>query len=317
MLKVGVVGVGGISGAHIPVWEAMEETELVSLCDIRPETMVQYPDKHHYTDLDEMLRQEKLDILDICLPTYLHVDTAVKAMEQGIHVLCEKPISTNSADVYLAYETAASTNTRFMIAQVLRFWPEYELLKDIYDTNRYGKLLSGYMDRLGCVPKWSWNNWMLDESKSGLVPYDLHVHDLDFLVYAFGKPDSVHCCRSKRPEQDHISATYSYADFYIVTEAAWYGAPLPFSAGFRFQFEDALITYREGKCVIYQNDGTIIDMTGSWDSGLDTGNDGIPKSNAYANEIRYFTSCVLTGNNPDKVKPQELADVIGILNQLQ
>lgn len=317
MLKVAVVGVGGISGAHIPVWEAMEETELVALCDIRPERMKNYPGKRCYTDIDEMLQQEHLDILDICLPTYLHVDMAVKAMEQGVHVLCEKPISTDPAQVDRAYETAAATGRKFMIAQVLRFWPEYELLKEIYDTGRYGKLLSGYMDRLGCVPKWSWNNWMLDESKSGLVPYDLHVHDLDFLVYAFGRPEQVHCFRSKRPEQDHISATYSYGDFYVVTEAAWYGAPLPFSAGFRFQFEDALVAYREGKCVIYHNDGTIIDMTGHWDNGADTGNAGIPQSNAYANEIRYFTNCVLSDKQPDKVKPQELAEVIRILNQLQ
>ena len=74
MLKVGLIGVGGISGSHIPAWDAMEDTELAALCDIRPERMEPYPDKRHYTDLDEMLEKEELDILDICLPTYLHVD---------------------------------------------------------------------------------------------------------------------------------------------------------------------------------------------------------------------------------------------------
>ena len=140
MLKVGVVGVGGISGAHIPLWEAMKDTELVALCDIRAEQMERYPDKRHYTDIDEMLRQEELDILDICLPTHLHVDTAVKAMEKGIHVICEKPISTDPAQVQRAYGTAEKMGVKFMIAQVLRFWPQYELVKEIYDTKRYGKL---------------------------------------------------------------------------------------------------------------------------------------------------------------------------------
>jgi predicted dehydrogenase len=264
-----------------------------------------------------MLRQERLDILDICLPTYLHVDTAVKAMEKGIHVICEKPISTDPGEVARAYDTAERMGVKFMIAQVLRFWPEYELLKEVYDTKRYGKLLSGYMDRLGPIPKWSWDNWMLDERKSGLVPYDLHVHDLDFLVYAFGQPQDVRCDRSKRPEQDHISVTYRYPEMYVTAEAAWYAAPLPFSAGYRFQFEEALVTYRQGKCVIYQNDGTVIDMTDHWDAGAETGNDGIPQSDAYANEIRYFKDCVLTGKAPDKVKPQELETVIRILNDLK
>ena len=93
MLKVALVGVGGISGAHIPAWEAMADAELVALCDIRPEQMEKYPDKHHYTDFGEMLDNEQIDILDICLPTYLHADFAVQAMQRGIHVLCEKPVS--------------------------------------------------------------------------------------------------------------------------------------------------------------------------------------------------------------------------------
>ena len=74
MLKIGLIGVGGISGAHIPVWENMEDAELVALCDIRPERMEKYPDKRRYTDFDEMLANEELDILDICLPTYLHAE---------------------------------------------------------------------------------------------------------------------------------------------------------------------------------------------------------------------------------------------------
>lgn len=314
MLKVGLVGVGGISGAHIPAWEAMESTELVAICDIRPECMEIYTDKHRYTDFDEMLEKEEIDILDICLPTYLHADFAIKAMEKGIHVICEKPISLKEEDVVRVYSTAQKMNVKFMVAQVLRFWPEYELLKEIYDTKKYGRLLSGYMSRLGSCPKWSWDNWMQDPSRSGLVPYDLHVHDLDFMVYAFGKPANVQSHRSKRPEQDYISATYEYGDFFITTEASWYAAPLPFEAGFRFQFEEALITYTNGKCTIYQNDGTILDL--SAEATGDTGSINLPKSDAYANEIRYFTDCVLTGKSPGKVKAEELETVISILNSL-
>lgn len=314
MLKIGLVGVGGISGEHIPVWDAMETTELVAICDIRPERMERYTDKHRYTVFDEMLEKEDIDILDICLPTYLHADFAIKAMEKGIHVICEKPISLKEEDVARVYYTAQKMNVKFMVAQVLRFWPEYELLKEIYDTGKYGKLLSGYMSRLGSCPKWSWDNWMKDPARSGLVPYDLHVHDLDFMVYAFGQPVGVQSYRSKRPEQDYISATYKYEDFFITTEAAWYAAPLPFGAGFRFQFEDALVTYIDGKCMVYQNDDTILDLSAEAISG--TGSINLPKTNAYANEIHYFTDCVLTGNFPEKVRAAELEMVIGILNSL-
>ncbi len=87
MLKVALVGVGGISGAHIPAWKNLEGVELVALCDIRPEQMDRYEDIRKYTDFDEMLEKESLDILDICLPTYLHADFSVKKSDRSHVVL--------------------------------------------------------------------------------------------------------------------------------------------------------------------------------------------------------------------------------------
>lgn len=312
MLKIALVGVGGISGEHIPVWDKMESAELSAICDIRPERMERYPEKRKYTDFNEMLEKEDIDILDICLPTYLHADFAVKAMKKGIHVICEKPISLKEEDVARVYSTAKKMNVNFMVAQVLRFWWEYELIKEIFDTGKYGKLLSGYMSRLGTCPKWSWDNWMKDPLRSGLVPYDLHVHDLDFMVYAFGKPVSVQSNRSQRPEQDYISAVYNYGDFFITAEAAWYAAPLPFGAGYRFQFEDALVTYTDGRCMVYQNDDTVLNLSAGETVGA--GSLNLPKTNAYANEIHYFADCVRGGKFPEKVKPAELETMIKILN---
>lgn len=316
MLKVGLVGTGGISRAHIPAWNAMAETELVALCDVRPEQMAEFPEQRHYTSFTEMLEKEELDILDICLPTYLHVDYAVQALEKGIHVICEKPIAFREEDVDRVYEAAARNGVCFMVAQVLRFWQEYEFLKSIVDSGRYGKVLSGYMSRLGVKPLWSWDNWMLQKEKSGLVPYDLHVHDLDYLVYAFGAPENVVVHRSERPEQDYIANVYEYPGFFVTVEAAWYAAPMPFGAGFRFQFEDALVISSGGVCTVYRNDGTVLDMSAAIARQVDCGDVNLIQSDAYANEIRYFTDCVVNNVFPGKVKAEELKTVIRILNSL-
>lgn len=314
MLKIGLVGVGGISKAHISAWESLEGTELAAFCDIRRECLEKYPDKHLYTDYNEMLEKEGLDVVDICLPTHLHADFAIRAMEKGIHVLCEKPVSLREADVSRLYLTAHKNHVNFMVAQVLRFWPEYELLKDICDMQKYGKLLSASMARLGGIPKWSGDNWMLDEARSGLVPYDLHIHDLDFIVYAFGIPQKVQAHRAKRPEQDYLNVCYEFPDFFITAEASWYAAPYPFTANYRFQFEKAIVAYEKGDCIIYEDNGNIIDLTHT--EGKDTGEINLPKSNAYVNEIRYFTDCILENRFPDKVKEEELTAVIRILNDL-
>lgn len=314
MLKVAVVGVGGISGAHIPVWEEMEDAELIALCDIRPEQMEEYEGKNRYTDFEEMLNNEEIDILDICLPTFLHADYAVKAMERGINVICEKPISLNEEDIDRVYSTAEKYNVKFMVAQVLRFWPEYELLKEIYDTKKYGKLLSGTMTRLGCYPKWSWDGWMMDEKRSGLVPFDLHIHDLDFMVYAFGIPEIKYQYRSKLPDQDFFTVNYDFGDFSINTEASWYATCYPFTAQFRFQFEDAIVANENGKMIIYLRDDEKIDL--SEEAEGDTGNINLPKSNAYANEIHYFFDCVVNDKPVEKINPEELRGVLKILKSL-
>ena len=314
MLKVGLVGVGGISGAHIPAWNTMEGVELVALCDVRSQQMEKYSDVHRYLDFDEMLEKEELDILDICLPTYLHVDYAIKAMEKGIHVLCEKPISLNEKDVERVYSTAKRMNVNFMVAQALRFVPEYVLVKELYDRKKYGNLLSGFMRRLSSKPDWSWDDWMSDEDKSGLVPFDLHIHDLDYMVYVFGEPKEVKSNRVRRPEQDFINAVYEYPDFFIEAECSWYGCPFPFVAGYRFVFEKAIVSYEAGKCVIYENNGSIIDLTE--EAQGDTGDINLPKSDAYSEEIRYFVECVQKGKFSDKVKPEELSAVIRILQNL-
>ena len=293
MLKVAEIGMGGISGAHAPVWQRMEDVELVA-------------------DFEEMLANEQIDILDITLPTFLHVEYSIKAMERGINVICEKPISLNPDEVKLVYDTAAKNGVKFMIAHVLRFWDEYELLKEIYDTGKYGKLLSGSMERIGQIPKWSWDGWMTDESRSGLVPFDLHIHDLDYMVYAFGKPKSHVSYRSKRPEQDFFCVTYDYEDFFITTQASWYASPYPFSARFRFQFEHAVVA-NEGGLKIYEDNGNVLTISGDA-YGSDVIN--LPTTDAYANEIRYFTDCVKNNVEPTKVKADELEEVVRILKSI-
>jgi predicted dehydrogenase len=94
---------------------------------------------------------------------------------------------------------------------------------------------------------------MMDEKRSGLVPFDLHIHDLDFMVYAFGMPKVSRQFRSKRPEQDFISVSYDFDGFSINTEASWYATCYPFTAQFRFQFEKAIVANENGKMKIYLN----------------------------------------------------------------
>ena len=315
MLKVAMIGMGGISGAHLPVWMEMPETEVVAVCDIRPEKADAAAAKsgaRAYYDFESMAAAETFDILDICLPTYLHPEYMIKGLNAGAHVLSEKPISLHKEDVARVYNTAREKGKCVMIAQVVRFWREYCLLREAYETGCYGKLLSGRMTRLGSTPSSSWDNWMRDPARSGLVPFDLHIHDLDFIVYTFGKPENVTCHRAGTATQDYFEAIYQYPDFFVSAEAAWFDCQYRFQCSFRFQFEKAVMELRDGKLTVYHADGRVEDM----DEEKDNGDGYVPQSNAYANEIRYFTDCVLAGKPAEKVKPEELELVLDLIDQL-
>ena len=120
--------------------------------------------------------------------------------------------------------------------------------------------------------------------------------------------------RARKENQDYIAGIYDYDDFFIMVESSWYtSSDFTFKSGFRFQFEDALLEYTDAKLTIYEANGETVMFNVSDDKSM--GDIGLPSTNAYENEIEYFMNCVLENKPADKVKPQELSDVINILKK--
>lgn len=152
---------------------------------------------------------------------------------------------------------------------------------------------------------------MTDINRSGLVPYDLHIHDLDFLIYTFCTPKNVIRHEGRSEGQDYIHAVYEYDDFFISAEAAWFKGSSPFAAGYRFQFEHALVTYENNILKVYEENGNVLES--SPQTGLENGIN-LPSSDAYYNEIRYFADCVLNDEPVSILSKEELKTVIDILD---
>lgn len=310
MLKVGIVGLGGISKVHISGWQNIDGAEIVAVCDIREEKFEGKEFARCYKSYDEMLEKENFDIIDVCVPTYLHIEYSLKALNKGINVICEKPLTLNKKEVKKVYAAAEKNNVKFMVAQVTRFMAPYAYIKKAVESNKYGKILSGTMSRIGCCPIWSFENWMMDESKSGMIPYDVHIHDLDFIVYTFGAPKKATARRHKSDVADYLNVIYDFDGFFINVEAAWYNAPkFPFGFTFIFEFEKATLAYKGGNFYVYDNQGGITDITpGKADAN--TGDIGLPSTNGYEEELRYFFNCVKDNKPADIIKPKELEAVL-------
>ncbi len=319
MLKVAILGAGGISGAHVPGWKKIPEAKIVAVCDVMPERLEKYKDidANFYENCDEMLANEEIDIVDICLPTFLHAEYAIKVMEKGINVICEKPISLNKDDVDRVYAVAEKNNVKFMIAHVLRFWPEFNFLRDAVKNETYGKFLSGHMYRLGCTPKWSWENWMRREECSGLVPFDLHIHDLDYIIYTLGVPVNCITHRAQYNDIDIINATYEFADgTFLTCDSHWVTSDYPFNFGFRFCFENGVIELAADKLMVYPVGSPAFEVKEEAENS-DGAVINLPATDAYYEEIRYFANCVLENKPADIIKPQELKTVLELIENFK
>ena len=169
------------------------------------------------------------------------------------------------------------------------------------------------MKRFSSIPRWSWNNWFLDEKLSGGVTTDLSIHDLDFVQSMLGKPDSVESFyRPIKNDSAFVLTVMKYGDAVVTTEGTWYNAPVPFHADYYAVFDNGYVEFREG--TVYDNGGKV-DL-GSSVAASDLGIN-IKSDDAYRDEIDYFVTCVRSGVKPSFVTPESSAASVRLSDKIK
>lgn len=322
MLKAGLMGIGFMGRGHLDIYERLAAEEapvrLTAVCDIDEDKFegefvpgnidvgagdYDFSKYNLYTDIEEMLAKEDLDFVDIALPTYLHAEAAVKALDRGLDVLCEKPMARSSQECEQMIAAAEKNSQKLMIAQCLRFWPEYEELKKYVDSAKLGEVIEGYFYRGGAVPKWSYENWLLDEEKSGGVLLDQHVHDVDMINWLFGPPQKVSTLGRNviaGSGYDAVSTNYIYEKQDIVVNAQddWvlegdYG----FKMHYRVNFTEGNLIFSGGQLTVNPNEGSSFVPE-------------LPDEQGYYREIKYFVDCLLADRPIKTADPESTRNSI-------
>ncbi|WP_129724514.1 Gfo/Idh/MocA family protein [Xylanivirga thermophila] len=323
MLKVGLVGIGFMGRGHLDNYIRLESegfpVKLVAVCDIDPDKFenkfvpgnidvgnakYDFSKYNLYTSIDEMLEKEDLDYVDMPLPTYIHSESAVKALNKGVNVLCEKPMALTVEQCQAMIDAAEKNNKKLMIAQCLRFWPAYEYVKECIDTNKFGDVVGAYFFRGGATPRWSYQNWLLQKDKSGGALLDQHVHDVDTINWLFGTPKSVSTIgRNVIPGSgyDIVSTHYIYDDGKVVTaEDDWVlNGDYGFEMRFRVNFENGNVVYENGVLKVNPHDGKSFTPD-------------LPEDNGYYREIKYYVNALLNDQTIDIAAPHSTMETIRI-----
>ena len=311
MLNFAIIGFGGLGKVHFrnlqEVKKHVDDINLVAICDVEESAFtsqvqmnISTENAHldvskykFYKDADEMFDNEKLDFVITALPTYLHAPIAVKAMEHGIHVFSEKPMALTVEQAQSMLDAAKKNNVKLLIGQCIRYFPAFKAVKDLIDSKEYGEVKYANFMRMSMIPKWSWQNWFQDETKSGGVVLDLHVHDLDYINYVFGKPKSVITRASSNfMNQDTIVSVLSYDGKLVTAHSAWgMQTRYPFTAEFTVAFEKATVECRRGdKAMIYTE-------TEAKELDCSLEKTGLVTDDGYVNEMIDFITCIKTGKD--------------------
>ncbi len=179
MLKVGVIGAGAMGKNHIRIYSEMSGVELAGISDIDRELVDGLAKQYHtkaFTDYKELLA-EGLDAVSIVVPTKMHRQVAIDAIDAGAHVLVEKPIADSVENARAIIEAAKNNDRLLMVGHIERFNPAVIKLKEIIDSGLLGKIVSISTTRVG-----PYNPRIRDVG----VILDIGVHDIDVISYLYG-----------------------------------------------------------------------------------------------------------------------------------
>jgi predicted dehydrogenase len=233
-LRFGIVGCGVIGPVHAEAIASLPDAQLVAVTDLNAEKAQKLADKYGvtpYTDLQEMLTRERLDVVDVCTPSGLHGEHACQVMRSGRNVIVEKPMEINREAIEEMLRVQQQTGVKLAVISQHRFDPATVQVHDLVEEKAFGRLVLGN----ALVPWWrsqayydsgAWRaTWKLD---GGGVLMNQSIHSIDLLQWLMGPVKSIYAYTdtlAHRMETEDVAvAVLRFANGALGTIAATTGA---------------------------------------------------------------------------------------------
>jgi len=319
MMRVALVGAGGMAGVHAACYNDIPGATLAGVLDTRPDAAAELAGRYGakaYTDLDAMLDEIRPDVVDVCCPTPWHVDyvcrAAERAAEIGIRgISTEKPMGRSLADCDQMIAACELAGIPLYVAHVVRFFPEFALAKREVEAGNVGIPASVRTRRGGPMPR-AWDDWYADFKRSGGLVLDLIIHDFDWLRWTFGEVERVYARglgESQLPAFDYALVTLKFCNGVIGHVEGTWADPGGFKVTLEIAGDGGLLEYNAN-----QPTGTPFKAALNTSNGPQ-GGVAIPESptgnNPYQLELAHFLDCLERGATPS-ILPQDGREAVRI-----
>lgn len=190
-VRVGIVGAGAVSDYHhVPALALDPRARLSGVCDangeLARERQAAWGADFATTDPEELCQHGDVDAVIIATPNFTHRSISDAAARAGKHVLCEKPLALNAAEVRGMYHTARDADVVHMTAFTYRFAPSMRYLKALLDGGQLGEPRHFRSQRFLDLPETSWG-WRQYKDKAGAGDlFDMTIHRIDFALDLLG-----------------------------------------------------------------------------------------------------------------------------------
>ncbi|WP_410513777.1 Gfo/Idh/MocA family oxidoreductase [Paenibacillus sp. BR2-3] len=299
MKNVLLIGAGTMGRTHAEAYTAMKEVCLAGIVDsdaaAAENAAEQFSTRAFGSYEEAMIELDTVDVVDICLPTYLHKEYVLKAADDGKNIICEKPLAGSLKDAREMIDYCKEKNIRLFVGHVVRFFPEYAKARQVMELDGLGDIAVVKASRISGFPR-AWNNWYADYSKSGGLLLDLSIHDFDYLRWCFGEVERVFA-KAYAPESPegggYALTTLTFCNGVIAhVEGSW--SHQKFTTSFEIAGTGGIIDYDSAK------DNPIISFKKSADKPAE--GVAVPESplleTPYYRELAHFLSCMESGEEP-------------------
>ena len=317
--RIAVLGAGFMGGTHARAHHKRDDVEIAAIyarSANRAQALAEELGTIFTTDLDRIMADDTIEAVDICLPTPAHRPTTETALAAGKHVLLEKPLSLTAVDGEVLAALADQTDRVFMVAHVLRFWPEYVELRRVLDSGELGLPIAAATTRRQPFPEWSTLFKRADQTGGAI--FDMLIHDYDALNWVLGTPTSVTAHGIPNPRSgglDHAQVLIGYEGGTGIADGGMLQpASYPFTSRLEVLCERGAIEYH------FQAGGRSFEIgepTNRLTVYREEGDPELlaaPQADAYENEVGYFIECVRNGAPATRAAPRDalLAQRVGL-----
>lgn len=202
-MNFAIVGCGFIANKHAKAINEIENAKLVAVCDKVTDTMNLYVQEYGatpYTELEDMLENEDLDVVCICTPSGFHASIALEIAKAKKHIIVEKPLAMTLEDTEKIIEVCKDNNVKLSVVHPNRFRPVVQEVRKILDENMLGKI-----SHASCIVNWNRNQeyydqapWRGTKQYDGGVLMNQAIHNLDLLLWFMGNPKQVFSMETTR-----------------------------------------------------------------------------------------------------------------------